>query len=79
MTKIRHENGWALTIGTAGLVLGGGPIGAIVGGYLGHKLDNYVNDRQRDSENTHEYAKQLLKDGYTPDEIADILSKRDSV
>lgn len=79
MTKIRHENGWALTVGTVGLVLGGGPVGAIVGGFLGHKLDNYVNDRQRDSENKHEYAMQLLKDGYTTDEIADKLSKWDSV
>ena len=78
MTKITHENGCTLAIGTFCL-FAGGPVGAIVGAYLGHKLDNHLNDRRRDSENKHEYAKQLLKDGYTPDEIADILSKRDSV
>ena len=74
MTKIREDNGWAIAAGTIG-IFAGGPIGAIVGGYLGHKLDNYVNDRQRDRENKSEYAKQLLLDGYTANEVAEILKK----
>ena len=73
MTKPADENGWALLIGTVGL-FGGGPVGAIVGGYLGHKLDKYANDRQRYRENRLDAVKCYIKEGYSVEEALDLVN-----
>ena len=52
-----------------------GPLGSVIGGVIGTHLDNRVNDKRRDEHNKNEYAKQLLKDGYTTDEVVELLKQ----
>ena len=52
-----------------------GPLGSVIGGVIGNHFDNRVNNKRRDENNKNEYAKQLLKDGYTTDEVVELLKQ----
>ena len=55
-------------------LFGGGPVAAIVGGYLGHKLDKYANDRQRYRENRFDAVECYIKEGYSVEEAFDLVN-----
>lgn len=54
-------------------LFGGGPVGAIVGGYLGHKLDKYANRLHNDRMNRLDAVECYIKEGYSVEEAFDLV------